>query len=371
MRLTQLDSLRGVAALVVVVHHVLLTVPVFAEPYRSERPEVDGSAWWFVYTPLHLLWDGKAAVAIFFVLSGFVLVLPFARRRPDWPTYYPRRLARLYLPTWAAVVFSLILNLVFVRQEVGSWWVAQHQYNATSLLGIGGASTLVIATGWLNSALWSLKWEVWFSLLLPLYLIVVRACGRWWPLLWPAALIASQVGLTTDITALHYLPEFMIGVAAGLHRETVERWTSRVSPAGWIACLVVALLAINAPWYPVPVPFSLTWMQAGCALLVLTVWRSGLVARALNTAPLLWLGQVSFSLYLVHEPIVVSVAQVTGDMWQTLGCSLVLSLLAGWAFYTWIEKPAHGLSRSVGDWSADRIAARRRSATAGAEASRR
>lgn len=359
MRLTQLDSLRGVAALVVVVHHALLTVPVLAEASRTPRPPAEGVAWWLLYTPLHLLWDGKAAVAVFFVLSGFVLVLPLRDRRPDWPAYYPRRLTRLYLPTWGAVLLSIVLNILFERGAGSSWWVAEHQ-GALSLVSIGAASTLLVATGWLNSALWSLKWEVWFSLLLPLYLLMVRACGRWWPVLWAVSLIVSQVGLQTNVAALHYLPEFMIGVLAGLHRETVERWTARVPRVAWPMLLVAALGLINAPFYPVPVILAATWIEVGCGLLVLCVWRSDIVAGAFRSRPLLWLGRVSFSLYLVHEPIVVSIAQVSGDVYQVLALSLVLSLLAAWGFHTWVERPSHIVSKRIGE-RADAALARRRS----------
>jgi hypothetical protein len=81
-RLPSLDGLRGVAALIVVVHHTLLTVPSLSVAYFLDGPAaVRGSkAWWLSWTPLHLIWAGGEAVIVFFVLSGFVLALPYVNQ---------------------------------------------------------------------------------------------------------------------------------------------------------------------------------------------------------------------------------------------------------------------------------------------------
>jgi peptidoglycan/LPS O-acetylase OafA/YrhL len=80
-RVTSLDGLRGLAAVVVLVHHALLAAPVFAAAYYggSVADRVGGMAWAFIYTPLHLIWAGTEAVYLFFVLSGVVLTFPILR----------------------------------------------------------------------------------------------------------------------------------------------------------------------------------------------------------------------------------------------------------------------------------------------------
>ncbi|WP_156507383.1 hypothetical protein [Arthrobacter sp. OY3WO11] len=74
--------MRGIAALVVLFHHSLLTIPVLAAVYENDAVPVEdvaSVAWMLVHTPLHNLWEGKGAVYIFFVLSGVVLTLPVLR----------------------------------------------------------------------------------------------------------------------------------------------------------------------------------------------------------------------------------------------------------------------------------------------------
>ena len=71
VRLIELDGLRGLAAVVVLIHHILETVPALAEV--GARPGVVPTGTFnriLTQSPLHLLWAGHEAVLIFFVLSG-------------------------------------------------------------------------------------------------------------------------------------------------------------------------------------------------------------------------------------------------------------------------------------------------------------
>src|SRR5205814_1190229 len=99
-----LDGLRGLAALVVVVHHCLLTSPTLARAYLPGHRALGPGAAALTYSPLHLFWAGSEAVIVFFVLSGFVLTLAVSGDRADWLRYYPRRMLRLYVPVVGSVV---------------------------------------------------------------------------------------------------------------------------------------------------------------------------------------------------------------------------------------------------------------------------
>ena len=130
-RLRALDGLRGVAAVVVLLHHAFLTVPVLARPYYVTEAAARDSplVWALIHTPLHLAWAGTEAVYIFFVLSGLVLALPVLRSASfSWLEYFPRRAARLYLPVAAAVLWGLLLVWRVPRDNTsarGLWVVAR------------------------------------------------------------------------------------------------------------------------------------------------------------------------------------------------------------------------------------------------------
>src|SRR6478672_4372173 len=117
-RVTQLDGLRGIAALVVIACHLLSTLPGIGNVVFDDRSApLDAAGHWAVFSPLHVLWNGTPAVHVFFVLSGFVLILPFTRgdKATRWTTYYAKRLLRLYLPAWAALAVAVALVVTIPR----------------------------------------------------------------------------------------------------------------------------------------------------------------------------------------------------------------------------------------------------------------
>lgn len=347
-RLHALDGLRGIAALVVVVHHAALSSPALAAAYRS-GPGAQGPAALAAYSPLHLPWAGTEAVVIFFVLSGMVLTLPFLQRRPDWTSYYPRRLVRLYLPVWGAVALAVLWWLVVTRSSVTglSWWVNRHDVPLDGRTVVDMA--LLTRARWVNSALWSLKWEVLFSLLLPLYLWLGMRWRRGLPVKVIALLVAMEVGEQTGHVWLRYLPIFAFGVLLAVERDRLRRLGCRLTRRGFVLVLVVALLLLDASWLTRLGYYVVPAVVVGAVVLValFVVWPS---AISLGEKRLVqWLGRISFSLYLVHEPIVVSVAFLlhTTNPWLVVSISLPVSLLLAAGFYRAVELPAHRLSRTV------------------------
>src|ERR1022692_2357744 len=96
-RFRVLDALRGLAALVVVVHHVMLSLP-------------DGIRGQLGFIEVASGMGGRFAVMLFFVLSGFVLALPyFAGTSLPYGRYIVRRFCRLYLPFAFAVLIAALL----------------------------------------------------------------------------------------------------------------------------------------------------------------------------------------------------------------------------------------------------------------------
>jgi peptidoglycan/LPS O-acetylase OafA/YrhL len=120
-RLTELDAMRGIAALAVVVAHAIFNLP------NADAPIIRI----MTATPLRPLIDGRLAVIFFFVLSGLVLTRNLlAGPRPAFVVYALRRVIRLGLPAAAVVVRS--------AGSYVAWYAPEAAPNPTGWLRIDG-----------------------------------------------------------------------------------------------------------------------------------------------------------------------------------------------------------------------------------------
>ncbi len=363
-RLRSLDGLRGVAALIVVVHHSLLMIPALAAPYFNTRAHQDTGplAWLMTYTPLHLLWEGEASVYVFFVLSGIVLTLPVLRStRFSWRAYYPQRLVRLYLPVWAAIVFAVITITAVPRVGTGiSEWLA-HRPTLVTPARILRDSTLVNGAGSLASPLWSLQWEVIFSLALPVFVVLAVMFRR---------LLAVKVVLIIGVVlvsaaygnlAVFYLSMFLIGTLIATEIDRLRTLGDRIDAARhprlvWTVTFMTGLLLMNAYWL-VMITDPPGWMLngsrgivlLGAVLVVFVAMAWSGARRVLEHRVLQWLGAISFSLYLVHEPILIASAFVFGPslLWAAIPVGIVVAFGVTIVFRRFVESPSHRLAQAV------------------------
>ena len=380
-RLRSLDGLRGVAAMVVVGYHMLLVVPSLSLAFGSADAVAGSIDWWLYRTPLRLFFAGHEAVLVFFVLSGFVLTLPLRpqlKQTGSWLSYYGRRLVRLYLPVWGSIVFALILALLVARNvNATSTWIAAHK--PPTPLAVARDLLLLMGTSNLNSPLWSLRWEIWFSLLLPLMLfaIVILRMQHWWKT--GAVLLALlstvvQFPLAADILPGafltvglgQYLPIFGIGMLLAFNLDSLDRYVAvlrrfRFPRTLWSVIVVVALLFIASPSFvsrpgvPYGVASAIAYFASvlGVIVVIFAAIEAKPLVRFLETRVVQWLGKRSFSIYLVHEPIVVALALLTrADGWLpwifiAIGLIPVILIVAE-LFFRCVERPAHRLSRYVG-----------------------
>lgn len=349
-RLTALDGLRGIAALIVVVSHAMVTEPHLHAITTGEG--VDGGPFWvwlLAHTPLHLLWAGTEAVFVFYLLSGFVLTLPFLRaKRPSWISYYPKRMVRLYLPALGAIAVALAATVLVPRiaSDDLSAWVNSHSATPSPLRD----ALLVLGTGWLDTPLWSLKWEVLFSLLLPAYLFAALRIQRVWIIGIAGMFTLIWMAAATQHFGPMYLSMFAVGVVMAIQRDKLQEYGRRLGKSSWAAFIVVALLLLSArPLFPgLPGWYAFAALGAGGIVFAFIAHRPTMGLGEL--APVRWLGTRSFSIYLIHEPIVVSVALVlhTANPFLVLALSLPVSLLVAEAFFRAIERPSHRLANATG-----------------------
>lgn len=360
-----MDGLRGVAALIVLAHHLSLLVPGVSAVYLPEEgvpsPVAGSLVWWFTFTPLKLLTAGPEAVIVFFVLSGFVLTLPLLRPRPfDWMEYYPRRVLRIGLPVLCSLLFAAALALLIPQHpdRAMTSWIAGTSMPDITVEAFIRQLDPTTASYSLNNPLWSIYWEVAFSLMLPIFVGLAIWMRRVWPLALLAAATSIFFGVDGGAGGFHYLPAFFFGVVGAVLLPGIRRIGSAISARrlgwlAWLALLVGSALLLVAHWMVTDV-FTATVLVAlqplaSLGLLVVCLeWRP--VARLLSHQPFRWTGKVSFSLYLVHVPIIVTVSYALGAAGPSLVAALSVPavLIVAALFYELVEKRSHALSKLFG-----------------------
>lgn len=337
----------------VVFHHSVLTFPGLAGvQYGGPAAGAWQELW--SYTPLRMLWAGPEAVVLFFVLSGFVLSGPVARSaRFAWRRYYPSRLVRLYLPVSVALGFAVLAHQVTSRLGTpeGLWLMARDRSPTTQRV----VEDLVLLHGnsGVLSPLWSLRWEIWFSLLLPGFALLLR--GRT-PGVFAAvlSLLASAFGVYAGAPALIYLPVFAVGVLTFRWYATRADSLHLRERQGALVLLGCAVL-FSARW--LAEPFSTGRLTEAVLFPTVVIGATGMMVLALVWPPAIRvlsrpasqaLGAVSFSLYLVHEPIVILSARLNGGATpMTFVVGVAGSLVAAWCFLSLVERPSHRLARRI------------------------
>ncbi|MER6207609.1 acyltransferase [Streptomyces sp. NPDC001642] len=340
-----LDGLRGLAALYVVLFHCwLYTFPGY--PHSSAPRVLDG------------LMFGRLAVVFFLVLSGFSLAISPARH--GWRTggvgqFLRRRAWRILPPYWAALAMSLAVSLYVVP--------ASHHGPPTgsSVLVYGLVLQDVFFAPTPNGAFWSIGVEAELYLLFPLILLVRRrfsaaaavACVTL-PVIARGLMAPGANPVEGDNwLAPHLAPVFVAGVVGAGIVVASER--VRRLPWGWFAVLaalpVLALGLVQGSVWTVNHYFWIDLAIAPAMTMLIAAVATGQPAwlvRLLTARPLRMLGDASYSLYLIHLPIVLVVIRRVAPQVVapglptfcfTLLVGLPVSVLAAWLFSRIFELP--------------------------------
>ena len=361
-RFAALDSLRGVAARVVAAEHLNAQGPLFGQRF-------------FV--------NGLLFVDFFFALSGFVIAAAYADRLV---TGFPR--ARFL---WLRVgrvwpVHAVMLAAYLAVELVGSSLTGREAFGPVRSLPDLGVQLLLLQSLWTPSLYtWLLQsWSI--SVELVLYVVAAfgwRAAGKgWWRLSLLFAVIAAAAMLFPEFVGLHHkLLRGFSGFGFGVVAYVLwQRFGVRLAAVGQglmtlleIALVLAVVLAVAMAGDDAV--FGLYGMGFALVVLIFAAGR-GHVSWLLLTRPLVFLGTVSYSLYMVHTLAESAVLSIAARLAVRLGHAgwfvpipgnnrpaaspelgvvadlisagaLVFAVLAAWILYRLVEHPARQWSRRI------------------------
>ncbi len=344
-RIEYLDSVRGLASLMVVLYH-------FVGWQFQGRPEwIHG---------LSIVFNGSDAVSLFFVLSGFVLTYKYFRQdkslplQIDYPKYLIGRIFRLYPAFLVTLLVSFLWvnrqqmdgNLlfdVFLKNKRQFWEEAVLYRNSFPLVGQA----------------WTLAVEMTVSVLVPLFALFLWHNPRHFPYLmivWlPMGIFFSQFGF-----------HFMLGMLLSYHFDAVRNYDLKKAkwyPYRYLLYLLIGVLfsyrhlSALKPLGPTFVYFTETFLgvnaftYSGIAsfFLLAKIVHSPRLQRVLEVGPLLFLGRISYGLYLVHWAVLFYWLNGHRSFFETwagqqawllmLSVFLAVSVLLSTLLYYGVEKP--------------------------------
>lgn len=320
-RLAELDALRGIAAVLVVLFH-------YSWQLQFVLPGVPMTAW-------SVPW-GKYGVELFFAISGFVIFMTLERTKKT-PDFLVSRFARLFPAYWAAIIITTL---------------AVHGFGETKLMHSPGviAANFTMLQGYMylpsvDGVYWSLTVELgfyacmlglwrlgWLGRIEQVLLLWMGLALLWWA--FPQ--LPSRVAM---VLVLDYIALFAIGIAAYRVRSGARLW---VQQGGVFAVGLAVTLIVH------PVASAFVYVAVSGVFFALTSGWLSWLQRPL----LIWLGAISYPLYLIHENVGFAVIRwLTGKgLMPTLAliAALITSLALAQMVRVFIEGPA--LSGIRGWW---------------------
>lgn len=368
-RLHELDSIRGLAAVAVAFYHFFLGWLGFGLPtgWRSAALKA-----------MYPLYAGPEAVRLFFVLSGIVLALSYGRGQ-SYGVFIGRRITRIYGPYLVALALTVMgasiwhghidhsaLRDCCWSEPVSRRLVVQH------ILFLGDYDF-----GQLNPVFWSLVHEMRISIIFPLlYVAVSRLSNRGALALAAGCTLVSMtimrffMAWITPIAPMslamtvHYIAFFILGILVARNLSGIGEWYLGQGRGTRWALLLVSFvvynftaLAANAllgPHTKLLIGVSDWGTALGALGLIVTVLFSVRVNTIFRSAVPVFLGGISYSLYLIHIPVLLALAFTLQKRFALSALMLlplysVTALVGAYLFCVAVEEPFTRLGRRLKD----------------------
>ncbi|ABY43533.1 Acyltransferase 3 [Bacillus mycoides] len=311
-RIKELDSIRGLAALTVVFGHFCLMLPSLPNSIK--------------FSPLRFLWAGGEAVIVFYVLSGFVLSMALYHSKTNYWGYLIKRFVRIYIPYYFWIISTFALFILFSPYEVAGlrdWFYDRWQGSITKIDIINHFVLLNnFFTENYNPVIWSLAQEMRISIVFPLLFLLFYKLS--WKKTILFALSFSLISVFLNMLhigkaegfyngyadTLHFTSMFMVGMLLFKHQEKLIYLYRNMKKfnKGFLIALGIILYLYSILIYGFSrndTTFLLKdWgVVIGVSIFIIMAMSNLKVKAFLNKSVFVYLGEISYSIYLCHFPI--------------------------------------------------------------------
>ncbi|MES9699096.1 MULTISPECIES: acyltransferase family protein [Bacillus] len=369
-RYKELDSLRGIAAIIVLLGHFLALFPILGK-------KVMYSTFGAYFS---ILWQGHSAVIIFFVLSGFVLSLPFYKgTKFNYLKYLIKRVCRIYIP-YIVILFIAIGIKLGIHSKIGTipGLVQWGSWNIE--VSFDRVMDHILFLREFNSdafimVIWSLVHEMRISIVFPLIIFLLLRVN--WKVSIGIAMFLSVIGYllmknipsefnipvsTNYFITLHYSSMFIIGALLAKNREYLV--SKIINLKVKYLLLPLGLLFFSYPRIPFMLLSKLIgeidyelyliiidwYICFGAVLIILSALSSKLFSKLLLIKPVQFIGEISYSLYLVHPIVLLTTVHIFYGKISVpliLLISFIFTMVVSVLCYKFIEIPSIKIGRKL------------------------
>ena len=359
-RISGLDGLRAYAVLLTFFVH-------FSGPVAARHAHVASGPWHYasVADPWSqfIAWLSLSfyGVDLFFIISGYIITKRILAAHEDfhYSGFLRGRVWRIY----PAFLFALVFAIAAARMQ-DSAFVLEWRRVLVNLFFLNGAGPL-LAQGY-NAVTWSLFYEWWFYLLIPLPVMFGwRTKAGPLPAVLASFAVALAATLPLEARYWHYVYFFFAGTMGALRQPAIARFLARVPDVVVLAAFVAVTSSLGT-LVPMPAmdPASQRWVTpwrydafalafgiAGLALLFKCSFGGGWMRRLASAKVPVFLGRISYSLFLLHAVVIAlyfntalaGLVPIGGNGLPRLAVDFLLcfgaSVLMAWASYHWLERP--------------------------------
>jgi peptidoglycan/LPS O-acetylase OafA/YrhL len=291
-----LTGIRGLAALWVVAMHLGFNLQNHGVTLANTNIE------------RNLLQGGNLAVDVFFILSGYVLMLSY-EERIDIPKFLVHRIARIY-PLHIFVLSLMVIGVIALRKLGFQFNPVDGNFFDFHSLPFQFLLIFVwfgMPLAW-NGPTWSLSAEIGAYLFFPLIRSLIKQLRPRHLQFLVSVLILLQIGFLTimgfEVTGAGAIVRAFLGFSLGMSLRLLQNHPlfSSAKSANILAVVLITLIAAGFP--------GLAALPAALLILVLANPAASFCHRFLSGVFVVWLGRISYSIYLIHTPTLLAFLEI-------------------------------------------------------------